>query len=193
MPSQALIAFIQQSLPVSLEKITEIAQQFQPIEIKKNDYFLRQGRQGDKYLFLEKGMIRAFTNDQDGNETTTEFYSANQVVFEVASFFQKQPSPENLQALEDCVGEFITFDRVQYLFHSLPEFREFGRMLLVKGFITFKQRTLSLISETAEQRYRRLLNTRPDIFQKVPLKFIASYLGVTDSSLSRIRKELSTR
>jgi len=193
MPSQALIAFIQQSLPVSLEKITEIAHQFQPIEIKKNDYFLRQGRQGDKYLFLEKGMIRAFTNDQDGNETTTEFYSANQVVFEVASFFQKQPSPENLQALEDCVGEFITFDRVQYLFHSLPEFREFGRMLLVKGFITFKQRTLSLISETAEQRYRRLLNTRPDIFQKVPLKFIASYLGVTDSSLSRIRKELSTR
>lgn len=193
MPSQALIAFIQQSLPVSLEKIREIAQQFQPIEIKKNDYFLRQGRQGDKYLFLEKGMIRAFTNDQDGNETTTEFYSANQVVFEVASFFQKQPSPENLQALEDCVGEFITFDRVQYLFHSLPEFREFGRMLLVKGFITFKQRTLSLISETAEQRYRRLLNTRPDIFQKVPLKFIASYLGVTDSSLSRIRKELSTR
>lgn len=193
MPSQALIVFIQQSLPVSLEKITEIAHQFQPIEIKKNDYFLRQGRQGDKYLFLEKGMIRAFTNDQDGNETTTEFYSANQVVFEVASFFQKQPSPENLQALEDCVGEFITFDRVQYLFHSLPEFREFGRMLLVKGFITFKQRTLSLISETAEQRYRRLLNTRPDIFQKVPLKFIASYLGVTDSSLSRIRKELSTR
>ena len=77
------------------------------------------------------------------------------------------------------------------LFHSIYEFREFGRMILVKGFISFKQRTLSLINESAEQRYETLITARPEIFQRAPLKYIASYLGITDSSLSRIRRELA--
>jgi hypothetical protein len=113
------------------------------------------------------------------------------MVFEVGSFFQKTPSKENFQALEDCSGWFINFDQLQLLFHTIPEFREFGRMILVKGFITFKQRALSLINERAERRYESLINARPDIFQKAPLKYIASYLGITDTSLSRIRRELS--
>jgi hypothetical protein len=121
---------------------------------------------------------------------TTEFYSDRQVVFEVGSFFTKVPSTENFQALENCSGWFINYDQLNMLFHSIPEFREFGRMILVRGFISFKQRTLSLINETAEQRYERLISSRPEIFQKAPLKFIASFLGITDTSLSRIRREI---
>jgi CRP-like cAMP-binding protein len=191
MEKQSLIAFIEKIVPIPRETIMEIVAHFHPIEINKNEYFIKKGRICNNYLFLESGFIRAFTFDTEGNEVTTEFYSANQIVFEVSSFFQKTSSKENYQALENCTGWYLSFDQLQWLFHSLPEFREFGRMVLVLGYTSFKNRTLSLINEKAEQRYESLIATRPEIFQKAPLKHIASYLGITDSSLSRIRKEIS--
>jgi CRP-like cAMP-binding protein len=193
MDIENLILFIERILPVPRTKVEEIAAHFQQMRIAKNDYFIKKGKVSNNYLFLETGFIRAFTFDLDGNEVTTEFYSNNQIVLEVGSFFQQTVSRENFLALEDCTGWFITFDRLQILFHTIQEFREFGRMILVKGFISFKQRTISLINETAEQRYESLMKTRPEIFQKAPLKYIASYLGITDTSLSRIRREFSHR
>jgi len=193
MDKKKLIAFIEQVVPIRRQKVEEIVAHFQEMEIKKNEFFIKQGRVCHNYLFLENGFIRSYTFDLDGNEVTTEFYSNNQVVFEVGSFFQKTPSKENYQALEDSYGWYINFDQLQLLFHSIYEFREFGRMILVKGFISFKQRTLSLINESAEQRYETLVTARPEIFQRAPLKYIASYLGITDSSLSRIRRELAHR
>ncbi len=188
-----LIGFIGSVTPLPKTKVEDIASHFQKVKIRKNEYFIEAKKVSDKYLFLDKGFIRAFTYDPEGDEVTTGFYSEQNVVFEVGSFFQKTPSQENFQALEDCEGWYITYDILQELFHSIPEFREFGRMILVKGFISFKQRTLSLINETAEQRYDSLINSRPEIFQKAPLKFIASYLGITDTSLSRIRREIFNR
>ena len=193
MDRNKLIAFIEQVVPIPRQKVEEIAAYFREMQVKKNEYFIKQGRVCTNYLFLENGFIRSYTFDLEGNEVTTAFYSDNQVVFEVESFFQKTPSKENFQALEDSDGWYIDFNQLQMLFHSIPEFREFGRMILVKGFISFKQRALSLINESAEQRYETLINARPEIFQRAPLKYIASYLGITDTSLSRIRRELTHR
>ena len=137
--------------------------------------------------------MRAFACDTDGNDITTNFYSSNQVVFEVSSFFTRTISKENVQATVDCSGWYITYEQLNDLFHSLPEFREFGRAVLVKGFSSLKARMLSMITETAEQRYDMLLQNNPEIFQHAALKHIASYLGITDTSLSRIRKEFSKK
>jgi CRP-like cAMP-binding protein len=188
-----LTSFILNTIPIHPKKVEDIAAHFSAITITKNDYFINAGKHNNRYLYLEEGFIRAFTFDPDGNEISTGFYSANQMVFEVAAFFQQTISQENYQALENCSGWYIDFEQLQSLFHSIPEFREFGRMILVKGFIAFKQRSLSLINERAEQRYETLLQTRPEIFQKAALKHIASYLGITDSSLSRIRREFQQR
>jgi CRP-like cAMP-binding protein len=92
-----------------------------------------------------------------------------------------------MQALTDCAGWFITFQELNNLFHSREEFREFGRSLLVKGYSGLKSRMLGMITESATERYERLLKESPEIMQHAPLKIIASYLGITDSSLSRIR------
>ena len=100
---------------------------------------------------------------------------------------------ENIQAITECHGFFLSIEKLNALFHSLPEFREFGRAMLVKEFAAYKKRTLSLINQTAEERYSDLLDTNKEIFQVVQLKYIASFLGITDSSLSRIRKEFSKR
>ena len=191
MDKNKLVTFIEQIVPIPRQKVEEIAANFQEIQIRKNEFFIKLGRVCNSYLFLENGFIRSYTFDLNGNEVTTDFYSSNQVVFEVGSFFQKTLSKENFQALEDSYGWYIDFDQLQILFHSIPEFREFGRMILVKGFISFKDRALSLINESAEQRYETLINARPEIFQRAPLKYIASYLGITDTSLSRIRRELA--
>ena len=186
----SLINFIQQTLPISDQNAHTIASNFKLKIFGKNEFLLKQGQISNDYLFLEIGFIRVFTYDTDGNEVTTNIYSKNSMVFEPASYIKRTPTKENIHALTDCTTWIIKHDAFQTLFHSIPEFREFGRANLVNGFIALKERTLDMINLTAEQRYELLLNIRSDIFQNVPLKYIASYLGITDTSLSRIRKEI---
>ncbi len=189
MNKEVLLNFIQHSLPIPTQTAGYIADQFDEKRIAKSAYFLKEGTVSDEYLFLVDGFMRAFTFDTEGNEVTTYFYAENRVVFEASSFFMRTISTENIQALTDCTGYTITFDKLNRLFHSVPEFREFGRMMLVKEFAAFKQRTLSMINKKAEDRYADLMESNRAIFQHAPLKYIASYLGVTDTSLSRIRRE----
>lgn len=188
-----LITFIQLHLPASLQVIKDIAGEFEEKQFLRNSYFVQEGSYSNEYLFLENGFMRAFTMDTEGNDVTTNFYSRQNIVFEVDSFFNRSRSRENIQALTDCEGYVLSFEQLNKLFHSIPEFREFGRAMLVKGFVALKQRTLSLINKTAEERYIDLIQQKAEIFQHAPLKHIASYLGITDSSLSRIRREFSTK
>ncbi len=193
MSKTLLIQFLQSTGIVSHAVAIEIADKFQYKTLAKNQLQLTEGKICDEYFFLEQGYMRAFAHDTEGNEVTTNFCAAGQMVFEVSSFFNRTRSKENMQALTDCAGWYISFAQLNDLFHSLPQFREFGRSVLVKGFADLKTRMLAMITETAEERYAMLLKTNPEIFQHVPLKHIASYLGITDTSLSRIRKEFAKK
>jgi CRP-like cAMP-binding protein len=178
---------------VNAIKAREIADHFEEKEVSKGEFFLKEGQVSNQYLILTEGFMRAYSFDLEGNEVTTTFHSKIYPVFEVASFFNRTPSRENIQALTDCYGWIITYEQLNMLFHSIPEFRDFGRSILVKGFASLKTRMLSMITETAEERYVSLIQSNPEIFQCAPLKQIASYLGITDTSLSRIRKEMMKR
>ena len=182
-----LTDFLKRTIPIANNIANAIATNFEPVTYKKNDFLLKQEQVSNDFL------IRAFTFDTEGNEVTTNFYRPDSIVFEVASYFKRTPTEENIQALSYCTGWVGNYDSLQILFHSIPEFREFGRTNLVNGFIALKERTLSIINLTAEQRYEDLMRTRPEIFQNAPLKQIASFLGITDTSLSRIRKEFKQR
>ncbi len=190
---EILINFIQKILPIKDEVVRSIVDKFALRKFHKGETLLKAGSISDEYLFLTQGFMRSFIHDTEANEVTLNFYSQQTLVFEVASFFLRVPSQENIEALEDSEALVISFKELNDLFHTVPEFREFGRTVLVKGFAAFKARTLSMINKTAEQRYEQLLKTNPEIFQHAPLKYIASYLGVTDTSLSRIRKEFSKK
>lgn len=193
MPNENLIRFVQNVLPISTEKAVDIASYFKETEILKNQFLLQEGKVSNDYIFLLEGFIRSYTFDTEGNDITTNFYSRNQVVLEVSSFFNRTPSQESFQALNDCKGLIINYEQMQILFHSIPEFREFGRKVLVQHITALKQRMLSMINQTAEQRYENLMLTKPEILQNAPLKNIATYLGITDTSLSRIRKEFARK
>ncbi len=188
-----LIRFFRSTNLVSTERAEEFALHFVKKDLNKNDYLLLEGKICNEYLFLENGFMRSFAHDTDGNDITTNFHSANQVVFEVASFFNRTASRENIQALTDCQGWYLTYQELNRLFHDIMEFREFGRHILVRGFSALKNRMLSMITETAEERYANLLKSNPEIFIYAPLKNIATYLGITDTSLSRIRKDFSRK
>jgi CRP-like cAMP-binding protein len=190
MSKETLIRSLQSSNLVSQSGAIEIADQFNHKMVLKNHAHLTAGKISDEYLFLESGYMRAFAHDTEGNEVTTNFYSPGQMIFEVSSFFNRIRSKENIFALTDCEGWYITYEQLNGLFHKLPEFREMGRSILVRELAQLKTRMLSVITETAEERYEHLLKTNPQTFQHAPLKNIASYLGITDTSLSRIRKEL---
>jgi CRP-like cAMP-binding protein len=189
MANQNLIQFIQSVLPIPTEIASEIAKHFKEIVIPKNVLLLETGKVSNEYIFLLEGFIRSYTFDTDGKDITTNFYFKNQVVLEVSSFFNRTPAQEDFQTMTDCKGLIINYEQVQVLFHSIPEFREFGRKILVQSITALKQRMLSMINQTAEQRYENLIRTKSEIIQNAPLKHIATYLGITDTSLSRIRKE----
>ena len=189
MDNEPLIQFIHQHVPATRQTVELIAGYFDERKLAKNEYLLKAGRVSNEYFFLAAGFVRAFTLDADGQEVTTNFFGKDRAVFEVSSLFMRTVSTETLQALTDSTVFCIEFETLNTLFHSLPEFREFGRAMLVKEFAAFKQRTLSLINKSAEERYADLIETNKEVFQYAPLKHIASYLGVTDTSLSRIRRE----
>ena len=168
-----------------------IISKFQRVTFRKHDFLLTEGTIEDHYWFIEFGFVRSYAVDPAGNDISTHFYGAGDVVIDWPSFFQRQPTRENIQALTDCTAWQLDFVTFQQLFHGIEAFREEGRARLVASYFELKQHRVSLIVDQAKARYQRLLTERPDILQNVPLKQIATYLGITDTSLSRIRKELA--
>ncbi|MDO5969764.1 Crp/Fnr family transcriptional regulator [Flavivirga aquimarina] len=185
----SLIHFILSIVPIPLIEAQEIAQGFHPVRFKKGDFLLREKTISDDYLYLEKGLMRTFLFDLEGNEITIDFFLENNIVFEVTSFFNRVASEANIQAITDCIGFKISCEKLNMLFHQKPAFRDFGRAILVKEFMASKKRNYGMINKTAEQRYKELLATKPQILKHSPLKYIASYLGITDSTLSRLRRK----
>ena len=159
MVSLRLVDFLKGTNLVSTKTAEVIAMEFIRKNIPAGQFLLKEGMFCNEYLFLESGFMRAFAHDTDGNEVTTNFYAAGQMVFEVSSFFNRIKSRENIQAVDDCIGGVITYEQLNNLFHTLPEFREFGRSVLVKGFANLKTRVLSMITETAEARYDALIES----------------------------------
>jgi CRP-like cAMP-binding protein len=191
MDKKKLLEQFQSHLPLSPQKAEILAEKFQYKEIAKNDFLLKEGKIPNETYFLLDGYIRSYTLDTEGAEVTTMLYGNSSFATDFVSFFKRQATKENLQALTDCRLWYLTYEEVQVNFHTIPEFREWGRSLLLSNYSVLKDRMLAMIQLTAEQRYLNLIASQPEIFQNVPLKMIASYLGITDTSLSRIRKDIN--
>jgi CRP-like cAMP-binding protein len=193
MNKDILQKYIASILPMPTDKSAFFADQFEPKEMSKDEYLLKENKIVKETFVLESGYIRSYTFNQDGEEVTTNIFSAPCFVNDFLSFFKQQPTSENYQCLTHCNVWTMSYEKVQTCFHTYPEFREFGRMMLVTNYSNLHDRMLGMIKDTAENRYLKLMNHHPGIFQNVPLKIIASYLGITDTSLSRIRREIASK
>ncbi len=172
--------------------LQEIVSLHHQIFLKKHDFLLKDGETANAYYLVEQGLIRFYVNDFNGNEITTQFICENEIGNEVSSLFQRIPSVQNIQAVTDAVVWKINFNDFQHLYHSMESVREWGREWMAAQLFQNQQRSIEMITKSASSRYLQLMSQRPQIIQQAPLKQIASYLGIADTSLSRIRKDLAS-
>ena len=175
------------------EELQELFESHSKKSFQKGEYLLKEGEISNEYFILESGVARAFVNDFDGNDVTTNFFVENEIVIEVSSIFQRIPSEENIICTTDCECWVMNFNDFQELFHKINNLSEWGRAWMSSELFSFKQRSVDMFRLSATQRYLNLIQQELQILKEVPLKQIASYLGITDTSLSRIRKELVTQ
>lgn len=182
--------YLQKLNPMSNETTSLVASYFKKEVLLKSKLIIQEGKTSKHSYFIEEGIVRCYIIDLNGNEVTTRFYTAPDFLNDYLSFFKQQPSEENYELITDSVLWSISFENVQHCFHNIPEFREWGRMLLTLNYATLHKKMISFHKNTAQERYLELLQNQPEIIKEVPLHIIASYLGITKYSLSRIRKEL---
>lgn len=175
--------------PVADKQFEQIKECFVPKKIRKRQYFLQSG-DVCKYLgFVVRGALRQYSIDEKGVEHIVQFGIEDWWVGDRESFTMLTPSKYNIDALEDCDLLLITYEKLQYLIVHVPVMTKTITQMDQKHSIANQKRIHAAISLTAEERYVELMQTNPALFQRFPQNMIASYLGISPETLSRIRKK----
>lgn len=154
---------------------------------KKNQHFLKQGQLISSYFVMEKGLIRGYFH-RNNKEVNTWFGTENQIFGSILPVYSNRPSFENIQFLEDSIVYSISVNDFNKLYDLYPELNIIGRKIAEELCIILEERITSLHTESASERYQSLITKQPYLLQRVSLGHIASYLGITQETLSRIRK-----
>jgi len=184
--TEQLFRFCSAIYPVSPELRTAIAKLTFLQHLPRHTLLLKEGKVCSHLHFIEKGLARAF-HFRDGQEVTSWFMKEDDMIISVHSFYRQQPSHENMELVEDSVVVSLEYKNLQELYRRFPEFNFIGRVLTEHYYALSEERAIALRTHTAQERYESFLNTHPEFFNRVPLKHIASYLGMTPETLSRLR------
>ena len=152
----------------------------------KHQFLLRDGEVSSHIYFIDKGFTRAF-NNFNGKPTTNWFMKEMDIIVSVKSFFRREKSSENIEAIEDTLVSYISYDELENTYDSFPEFNIVGRKILTHYYIQCEERINDLRNKNAVEKHTEMLLKFPDIYYRAPLGNIASYLGITLETLSRIR------
>ena len=186
---QHLLNHITNFYPLSNTAQEALQHCFKKILLSKNDYLLREGQVSRNLYFLEKGALRGFYN-LDGKEVTHWFGFENDFVTSFHSFITQQPAVENIQLLEGGILWVISKEQVTSLFNIHHEIERLVRIAYEKYYIRLEERYVNAHFKTARERYENLLEQAPHILERVALGHVASYLGISQETLSRIRSQL---
>jgi CRP-like cAMP-binding protein len=166
---------------------------FTPKKLRKKQYFLQQEDVCKYTAFVEKGVLRSYTIDDKGYEHIVQFALEGWWISDMYSFLTGEPSTFTIDVLEDAELLLLTRTSNEELLQTVPKMERYFRILTQNALIAIQRRVVGALSQTAEEKYSQLVNTYPHIIQRVPQHMIASYLGITPETLSRIRKQISLR
>lgn len=174
------------------EKIQELikripASSLSALSVPARTVILEEGQTADKLYFIESGCLRLSFNN-DGKDVSFQFFFPGSAVASFDSLYNRTPSMFAIESIEKSELLSIDGDAVMSLVHSDPSLRDEYERLLASRFHTYQQLFLSRIRDTPQQRYEELLKQNPEAVRRIPQHYIASYLGITPVSLSRIRK-----
>lgn len=154
----------------------------------KKEMLLQAGQVSRHIYFIKKGLFRCYYL-QNGEEVCAKFLKEGDIVVSATSFFLQKESNEYIQAIEESSVWYICFDELQYIYAHFPEFNNIARQLSIKSYLLSEQRISFIRMKLASERYKAMLQNFPEMVLRVPAKYMASYLSVSEETLSRIRSK----
>ena len=185
-----LIQLLKQIVLIDSEEEEIYLNVFSPIVLKKGDFFLNEGDLNNKLGFIVEGLVRYFVHKND-EESTLEFSKEGEFIAEYQSFLNQTKSIQAIQAIEDTTLLVTNFDGLQTIYNKTKNGNLIGRIVIEYRFSHLMRQLLSIYMHNPEERYLHFLKSFPDLVQRIPQYYIASYVGVKPESLSRIRKRLT--
>jgi len=184
---------INSRVPLTDEEFNIITKFFVTKKLKKHQFLLNEGDVCRYIGFINSGCLREYKIDSKGTEHILQFAIEDWWVSDLHSFLSGLPATYNIDALQD--SEILLLERSarEELLDNCPKMERFFRLLIEANHVASQQRIADSLSASAEERYLKFIKTYPELFEQVPQNQIASYLGITPQSLSRIRKELSQK
>jgi CRP-like cAMP-binding protein len=182
--------FIENYTSLPTDEWKQISVCFEKRVIDKDELILQEGKVCRHLYFVESGLLHFYIN-KDGNNITKFFTEAPYFFTSQSSFNSQKPANENIQAIEKSIVWQISYNQVNELY-NLKSWTDFARKIIQEVQFFTEEILEELQTETAEFRYKKMLKNKPELLKRIPLKILASYLGIAPQSLSRIRKKLAT-
>lgn len=190
---EVLFDNIRQKIEIT-DKEEEICRSlFIPKKLRKRQYLLQQGDVSKYTAFVEKGLLRSYIIDDKGSELIMQFAPEGWWIGDMYSNLTGEPAEQTIDAMEDSELLLLSSQAHEELLKQAPVFERFFRLLLQNSFIALQRRLKGNIIQTAEEKYKNFIQLYPNVAQRVPQHNIASFLGITPESLSRIRKQMADR
>jgi CRP-like cAMP-binding protein len=183
--------FLENNTNLSEQELLEAMAHILVNSYKKGTVLLKQGDISEKCYFVLKGCVRQYAVGDDGKETTYNFFTEGQPIVLFKSYKQKVPSDYFLGCLEDSELIVGSSDSEKSMYDQFPEFKNITRNIMELNFGQVQEDTALLMGGTPEECYLRLMKKRPGLIKRVPQHQLASYLGITPESLSRIKKRIT--
>lgn len=183
--------FLKNLAPVNRAEFMQSMAFFHTKTLKRGDVFIHHQEIARKVAFIVSGILRSYYITDNGAEITYCFCTERRFSTSFKSFISQTPSQYIMEASTDAELLIISYEDLQYLYSTFPVWQQIGRIATEQEYMELEKFTSILQGESAIQKYHRMLNEAPEIIQQVPVNHIASYLGVTRETLSRIRKQVS--
>jgi len=187
-----IVAYLNTIAPLSKEVVKEFDANTWPLQIEKRKLLLKPGSIADHLYFIVKGVIQGFIKE-DGRQITTWINEENEIVGSIRTLGSNEPCREYLQALEDCELITLPIAFTEYIFEKYPETNFIGRRLWEYNYMGAEERAYICRISSAEKKYQHFLKAHPNLVNRISLKYVASYLGMTLETLSRVRSRQNKR